>query len=117
MESTAGPQKITGFERFGSLQGKELYVKAEAMTRSTDDSLVDHLTGLVKRMDKLEASQEAEDQLVDWESNLFGLAIGQGQPTIEVSGCDTAEVSVSIPFSRYILRCEPPWVCKGGCIC
>ena len=64
--------------RDGSLQSEDLEVKEEEILRNTADRLGDLLPGMKWRMAKLDTSQEANDQLMDRESSVFGSAIGQG---------------------------------------
>ena len=68
-----------GSERAGSLEEKE-EVKEEP--RDTKRKLLDLLTGLTKRMERMEASQRRlgeKERLKDHAASVFGTVLGQGK--------------------------------------
>ena len=75
----AQPRALAGNERAGSLEGRDEEVKDDE-PKKTQEKLLEVLTGLAERMQRLEASQErreAEEKLKEQQSSVFGSSLGQ----------------------------------------
>lgn len=78
-EHRAQPKAHTGRERASSFEGEDEEVKADDNAKPTQqEKLLELMTGLAERMERLEASQDERERIKD-ETSVFGSALGQGQ--------------------------------------
>ena len=75
-EHRAQPKAHTGHGRASSFEGEDEEVKAGDNAKPTQqEKLLELMTGLAERMERLEASQDERERIKD-ETSVFGSALG-----------------------------------------